>query len=324
MHTAIDISFQKMNDYGANKTPFVALVNFNVSKIQLFTIAELAKENIFIQFPNFSTSHKAYSYKPLHLKISPIPFAHYDAGFQTVMQGIKHGNSFLCNYTCSTPIECNGDLKEIFGQTVAKYKVFFKDEWVCFSPEIFIKTDNNLIYTYPMKGTIDAQIADAEKIILTDSKETAEHYTIVDLMRNDLNTIATNVQVQKFRYIDTINSADKKLLQVSSCISGELPQNWQSKIGSILASLLPAGSISGAPKKKTMEIINSAETHDRGFYTGVAVYFDGENLDSCVLIRFIEKTNEGLVYKSGGGITHNSKVDLEYAEIINKIYLPLG
>jgi para-aminobenzoate synthetase component 1 len=173
-----------------------------------------------------------------------------------------------------------------------------------------------------MKGTIDASIENAEQLILQDDKETAEHYTIVDLIRNDISIVATHVQVEKFRYIDTIKTSNKTLLQVSSKIVGELPTNYLEQLGNIIFSLLPAGSISGAPKKKTLEIIQEAEKVDRGFYTGTCFYFDGKSIDSCVLIRFIEQTSNGLVYKSGGGITINSDVEKEYQELIDKIYVP--
>jgi para-aminobenzoate synthetase component 1 len=89
-----------------------------------------------------------------------------------------------------------------------------------------------------------------------------------------------------------------------------------------LFALLPAGSISGAPKVKTLEIIKNAENYERGYYTGTAFYFDGDNLDSCVLIRFIEQTEKGWVYKSGGGITIYSDARKEYQEILDKIYVP--
>jgi para-aminobenzoate synthetase component 1 len=87
--------------------------------------------------------------------------------------------------------------------------------------------------------------------------------------------------------------------------------------------LLPAGSILGAPKKKTLEIILEAENFSRGFYTGVCGFFDGTNLDSCVMIRLIEKENDQLFFKSGGGITHLSKIKDEYQEVKNKIYVPI-
>jgi para-aminobenzoate synthetase component 1 len=137
-----------------------------------------------------------------------------------------------------------------------------------------------------------------------------------------LNRVAKNVRVERFRYIDKIKTDRKDLLQVSSEIRGDLPRNYHESIGTILESMLPAGSISGAPKKKTCEIINYVETHHRNFYTGVAGYFDGKSLDSFVMIRFIENREDHYFFKSGGGITSLSKAASEYEEMIDKIYIP--
>jgi para-aminobenzoate synthetase component 1 len=174
-----------------------------------------------------------------------------------------------------------------------------------------------------MKGTIDAAISDAEQIILNDEKETAEHITIVDLIRNDLGITANNISVDKFRYIDRITTHDKTLLQVSSVISGDLPEHYNEDIGEIIFSLLPAGSISGAPKKKTVEIIKEVEKDKRGYFTGIFGLFDGKNLDSGVMIRYIEKNDEEYLYRSGGGITHMSRPEEEYQEMIDKVYVPI-
>src|SRR5690606_6983088 len=132
--------------------------------------------------------------------------------------------------------------------------------------------------TFPMKGTIDASLPDAETRILDDPKEKAEHITIVDLLRNDLSRVAKQVRVDSFRYVEAVRTHDKILLQVSSEISGLLPEAYPARLGEIFAQLLPAGSVSGAPKRKTVEIINRVETHDRGYFTGVFGYFDGKNL----------------------------------------------
>lgn len=110
---------------------------------------------------------------------------------------------------------------------------------------------------------------------------------------------------------------------MSSEISGKIKHQYQGKIGSIMNELLPAGSILGAPKPKTLEIILEAEDYERGFYTGVCGWFDGMNLDSCVMIRYIEKEGDQLYFKSGGGITHMSKLNEEYQEMKNKIYVPI-
>jgi para-aminobenzoate synthetase component 1 len=197
-----------------------------------------------------------------------------------------------------------------------------KDGFVVFSPEIFVKIHGGHIYSYPMKGTIDASIPNASAVILNDEKESAEHATIVDLIRNDISMVADRVHVSKYRYLDEIETNDGTLLQVSSEIKGRLAEDWNRHVGDIMFSLLPAGSISGAPKKKTLEIISNSESYDRGFYTGVMGLFDGENLDSAVMIRFVENVGGGLVFKSGGGITSRSDMKMEYEEMKRKVYVP--
>ena len=89
--------------------------------------------------------------------------------------------------------------------------------------------------------------------------------------------------------------------------------------------LLPAGSISGAPKEKTVQIIQQAEGEKRGYYTGIFGYFDGNNLESAVAIRYIEKNEQGeMLFRSGGGITSQSSLEEEYQEILEKVYVPIS
>ncbi|NPA04431.1 MAG: aminodeoxychorismate synthase component I, partial [Epsilonproteobacteria bacterium] len=195
--------------------------------------------------------------------------------------------------------------------------------FICFSPERFVRIEGDKIFTFPMKGTIDASLPNAKAKILSNLKEMAEHTMVVDLLRNDLNQIATNVRVDRFRYVDKIKAGEKELLQVSSQISGVLPKNWRENLGELFLKLLPAGSITGTPKRSTCKIIKRVEGYERGFYTGVFGVFDGKNLDSAVMIRFIQRGEEGLIYKSGGGITIDSCVKEEYQELIDKIYLPI-
>jgi len=114
------------------------------------------------------------------------------------------------------------------------------------------------------------------------------------------------------------------LLQVSSEIAGVIPEGRPLNIGTILATMLPAGSVTGAPKEKTVEILRQAEGYDRGYYTGVFGWFDGRNLDSGVMIRFIEQQGDKLVYKSGGGVTALSSMKSEYEELIEKVYVPFA
>ena len=177
-----------------------------------------------------------------------------------------------------------------------------------------------------MKGTLDASLPDAEKLLMEDQKEAAEHATIVDLIRNDLSRVAEDVKVDKYRYIDVLHTNKGDILQTSSEISGHLPEDYRQHLGEILDAQLPAGSITGAPKDKTMQIIHEAEGYDRGFYTGIMGIYDQGELNSAVMIRFIEEEEEEeedkLYFKAGGGITSKSDCQREYEEVIQKIYLP--
>lgn len=253
----------------------------------------------------------------------PVPFDDFKTAFEEVVHQIRIGNSFLTNLTFQTPIVTNLSLHEIFEHSTAKYRLHVDDSMVVFSPETFIKINQGYIYSYPMKGTIDATVPNAEQEILDDAKEKAEHVTIVDLIRNDLSQVAEDVEVTKFRYIDELVTNDKKLLQVSSEVRGKLGINWKTQLGVILSKLLPAGSISGAPKPETIKIIQKAEQYNRGFYTGICGHFDGESLDTGVMIRFIRKENEQLFYCSGGGITSFSQAKKEYQEMVDKVYLAI-
>ncbi len=316
----LNVLAKRMNAFGKDKKPFVFFINFSCDEFYFFEPEELDKENIKIDFNSFSKNNIPTSFK---IKNSfPISKEAYAIQFDKIKKEINFGNSYLCNLTCATKIELNENLASLYEKINAPYKILFKDEWLCFSPETFVKIEKNQISTFPMKGTIDNSLPNAEETLLNDEKELAEHYTIVDLLRNDLSLVGENVRVEKFRYLDKINTSNKTLLQASSKIVADLPKDYIENLGTIFCKLLPAGSISGAPKKKTVEIINNTETYSRNFYTGVAGFFDGNRLNSCVLIRFIEKTTDGFVYKSGGGITHQSIMDKEYEELLNKIYVP--
>ena len=109
----------------------------------------------------------------------------------------------------------------------------------------------------------------------------------------------------------------------NNCVNAIASSNYLSNLGTLLVSLLPAGSVSGAPKTKTLEIIRIAEGENRGFYTGAFGYFDGTVLDSGVMIRYIEKQGDQFYYRSGGGVTAQSELQKEYQELIDKIYVPV-
>ncbi|WP_457749927.1 aminodeoxychorismate synthase component I [Sulfurimonas sp.] len=312
------MSFEKISLLAQQKKPFLFLSDFKGQRVEVVLLEDLYEADI-----EFCINEK-YNYinHPHTLQTSPIPFLEYKKKFDKVIEKIKSGETYILNLTQATPVQTNLSLKEMFRLSNAHYKLRYKDEFLCFSPEKFIQISNNTIHTFPMKGTIDASEINAQEKILADKKEMAEHIMIVDLLRNDLSMVASHVKVEKFRYLQSIEAGEKKLLQVSSHISGTLQDNWQENLGALLQTLLPAGSISGAPKRSTVNIIESVEGYERGFFSGIFGVFDGKSLDSGVMIRFIEKTTKGYVYKSGGGITLDSDVQCEYKELQDKIYLP--
>jgi len=316
-----DTAIIKMNTLGAKEVPFVFVIDFEMQKIIVSEISKL-DDSLHFDFPNFKFGKPPLAYRHLDWLKYPINIEIYQAGFDKVMSEILLGNSFLTNLAYPTNLQCTGGLTDIYHSASAKYKMLLDGECTMYSPETFVKIDCGNIYTYPMKGTIDASLPEALQTIINDEKELAEHYTIVDLLRNDLSIVAKNVEVTQFRYPDYIKTNEKDLIQISSEIKGRLPENYTNQLGSIIFGMLPAGSVSGAPKKKTIEIIRDAEGADRGYYTGVCGYFDGKNIDSAVIIRYVEQTETGLVYKSGGGITSQSDLHTEYQEMIDKVYIP--
>ncbi|MDC8102587.1 aminodeoxychorismate synthase component I [Chryseobacterium rhizosphaerae] len=316
--------FLEMDELSLQKVPYFFVIDFLSENVEIYKEDEIEKSGLLIDFQYFSTvKNKQELPNKIEWKSFPETQESFKIGFEKVQKNIRLGNSYLVNYTRKTKIQTNLSLKEIFYHSNAKYKVFYKDFFVFFSPETFVKIIDGKILTFPMKGTIDASVENAAEILKNDKKEKAEHYTVVDLLRNDLSMVADDVKVDQFQHIDFIKTQQKDLYAMSSEISGTLKPEFNGKLGSVMQKLLPAGSILGAPKPKTLEIILEAEGYDRGYYTGVCGWFDGENVDSCVMIRFIEKEGEQLYFKSGGGITHMSKLEDEYQEMKNKIYVPI-
>ena len=318
------VDFEMEDGFFIENPMFQSEIFFEINGIgnnsQIFTNESVDCKSIdsFLNIePDFKYNNNNYQFD-----IFPEEYSKYKKRFDIVMKGLMKGDSYLANLTVRTPISTTLTLKDIFLKSSSPYKLYIPEKFVCFSPECFVKISDGKISTYPMKGTMDADKKDAEQKILNDDKEKAEHNTIVDLLRNDISRVAENVSVSRFRYIDKIKSNRGSLLQVSSMIEGLLNDTYLEELGSIIFKLLPAGSVSGAPKKATLDIICNAEQQARSYYTGVSGYFDGKSLNSFVLIRYIEQENSKLYFRSGGGITAKSKAEKEYREVIQKIYLP--
>ena len=274
---------------------------------------DLSRETGFRDAPEETFSFEA---EPVTLNV-------YRRAFDRVHEEFLQGNTYLLNLTFPSEIRTSLSMKEIFERAQAPFRLLVPGRFVVFSPESFIRIRNNRIATYPMKGTIDASLDDAERRLQENSKEKAEHTAVVDLLRNDLSKVAIGVRVRRYRYLERIQTLRAELIHSSSEIVGEIQPGWQREIGTILKKLLPAGSISGAPKDSSVKIIRRVERAPRGFFTGVFGYFDGNSVESAVMIRFIEKRGERLFFRSGGGLMVDSDPGAEYRELVEKIYVPI-
>lgn len=300
-----------------------------------FTVDYEMSEGLFVKNPTSQTEmlfqFNGKGNKPLELAASntkaemltnPISKEVYKSKFEVIQEALNSGEIEVANLTIKTPIETNISCREIFQRSQSPYQIYIPAKYVSFSPERFVKIEGGKISATPMKGTIDASMANAEQKILNDPKEINELSAVTQVVVKELGSVANNVYVKRDRYVDKIESLNRTLLQVSAEVEGELPNDYLSRMGDILFSLLPAASITGSPKTKAKEYIRLSEDEPRGYYCGIAGYFDGTQLDTAVLIRLIETDGDSLFFRSGGGITRNSVCENEYQEALNKIYFP--
>lgn len=188
------------------------------------------------------------------------------------------------------------------------------------SPETLVKLENGVLHTFPLAGTRprgadSKEDEDLKQELLADEKELAEHNMLVDLGRNDLGKISRfgTVQVEKYMSIEKYSH----VMHIGSTVQGEIRDD-KCALDAVDA-VLPAGTLSGAPKIRAMQIINELENNKRGIYGGAIGYIDFTgNLDTCIAIRIAFKKNGKVFVRSGAGIVADSVPEKEYQECINK------
>lgn len=352
IHSDVPAWVLEMNQLGKSQQAFFFAIDFEIQFPVVQALNDIDPNLLRFNFKGYGNIHQHIHYLHTDITLNPafVSRKNYSRGFTYIQQEQRRGNSVLANLTCPTELQLGGTfLRELVNGLDAPYRLWMKpaaltgeshlpQEILVFSPETFLQTCRGKMHTFPMKGTAFVPAgADREGLrrrLLSNEKEQAEHTTVVDLLRNDLGRVGKKVEVDDFfARISSIPVPGGEILQASSRISADLPANWQEHIGSIFAELLPAGSVSGAPKRETCRIIREAEARiagaplPRGYYCGVAGVYDGQNIDSAVLIRFIEKRpgpGPGRhFFRSGGGITVYSQEGAEYEELMAKVRLPL-
>ena len=316
---------QRMNDLAEQAVPFLFIIDYDAKRAVVEPESEVDANELKYCFNGIGnatqTSHPTNN--DIEWRIEPPTETEYQHSFNIVRNAMLAGNSYLANLTCRVGLQTNLSLLDLYHAANARYRLWMKDKLVCFSPETFVKISQGEISSYPMKGTAEDVSPLSAEQLLANEKEAAEHATIVDLIRNDLSMVASNVRVERYRYVERLNTHRGPLLQTSSEIKGQLMPHLTQRPGDVIFSQLPAGSITGAPKKKTVEIITEAENYHRDFYTGVMGRWDNGELDSAVMIRFIDQHDGKLYFKAGGGITAKSNWKDEYHEVIEKVYAPI-
>ena len=188
------------------------------------------------------------------------------------------------------------------------------------SPETLVKLENGVLHTFPLAGTRprgkDRQEDLAlENDLLADEKECAEHNMLVDLGRNDIGKISKYGTVEVEEYMQVLRYSH--VMHIGSTVRGQIRDD-KTALDAVEA-VLPAGTLSGAPKYRAMEIINELENNKRGIYGGAVGYLDFTgNLDTCIGIRLAYKKNGKVFVRSGAGIVADSIPEKEFQECINK------
>lgn len=258
---------------------------------------------------------------------SSADMAEYTAGCRRTLEEIKNGNTYQLNYTMShsfkdPAFEPVNEFFRLSGDSPAAFTAYFdagQHKILSSSPERFIKVKDGQILSQPIKGTLYTLTDEPEETAkLTENpKECAELAMIIDMIRNDIsiNSVFGSVQVSGFKSVFRVNS----LLQMYGNVTGTLKKG--SDVIDLLLDAFPGGSITGCPKKRSMEIIDTLEPFSRGLYCGSMIKISSEkDMDSSICIRtgIFDTGEKTFTFYSGSGIVSDSDPQSEYKETMNK------
>ena len=268
--------------------------------------------------------------RPLHLKEDFRPVfdkEHYCAMVEKARRYIYEGDIFQVVLSNRLTAEAEGSLLDTYRllrvRNPSPYMFYISGDSVEIagsSPETLVKLENGVLHTFPLAGTrprgkTDAEDKALEESLLSDPKELSEHNMLVDLGRNDLGRLSKfgTVSVEKYMTIERYSH----VMHIGSTVRGELRDDRDAV--DAVAAVLPAGTLSGAPKIRACEIIQELEGGRRGVYGGAIGYIDFTgNMDTCIAIRLAYKKNGRVFVRSGAGIVADSVPESEYQECINK------
>ena len=286
------------------------------------TIRELNELASSFEFPKFDSSEK----NDIHISCN-MSERQFRKMVRTTLRYIREGDIIQAVLSQRFETEFGGDafgvfrnLKRINPSPYMYYLDFGDRKIVGSSPEMLIRVEGRKMFTYPIagtrkRGTTEEEDKKLEKELLANEKERAEHLMLVDLGRNDIGRVAKfgSVRVNKFMSVEKYSHVQHLVSEVE----GEL-RNDKNPFDA-LKSIFPAGTVSGAPKVRAMEIINELEPSRRGIYAGSVGYFSfNGNMDTAITIRTLVFEGETAYMQAGAGIVADSRPELEYRETVNK------
>ncbi len=275
-------------------------------------------------------THKKAEITPLELKSDFKPVFSREKYCEMVRKAknyIRQGDIFQVVLSNRIEADISGSLFDTYRilrtTNPSPYMFYFSSDDIEIagaSPETLVKLNNRKLYTFPLAGTrprgkTDEEDKKLEEELLSDEKELAEHNMLVDLGRNDIGKISEigSVNLEKYLSVEKFSH----VMHIGSTVTGTLKSNLDSLAA--VDSILPAGTLSGAPKIRACEIINELENNKRGIYGGAIGYIDlSGNLDTCISIRIAFARNNKVFIRSGAGIVADSIPDNEFDECLNK------
>lgn len=319
---------------------FDKVIAFDSNMQKVFIIINIAVDNLtenykkacdeLKEISELIINGKSHKSEPLKLKSEIKPLftkEEYCSMVEKAKKYIYDGDIFQVVLSNRLEAEAEGSLFDTYRilrtENPSPYMFYFSSDDVEIagaSPETLVRLDNGVLHTYPLAGTRPRGESENEDLalkydLLSDEKELAEHNMLVDLGRNDIGRISKigTVEVDKYMEVQYFS----KVMHIGSSVKGELADDKDAL--DAVDSILPAGTLSGAPKLRACEIINELENNKRGIYGGAIGYLDfSGNLDVCIAIRLAVKKNGKLFIRSGAGIVADSVPEKEYQECINK------
>ena len=319
--------FDKVICFDNYMQKIILIVNIKLNDLE--NNYELAKEEI---DKLKSVIYKVSNYKEEKIKIveelkSIDTKEEYTQKLNTIKKHIYDGDIFQCVFSRRFVGKIEGSLLETYRNlrsiNPSPYMYYIKNEGleiVGASPETLVSKEGDVITTFPIAGTrprgknasIDARL---EHELLHDEKEIAEHNMLVDLGRNDIGRVSEFGSVKVLEYMKILRFSH--VMHIASTVVGKAKRDLKSI--DVLQSVLPAGTLSGAPKLRACEIIDSLEKERRGIYGGGIGYIDfRDNMNICIVIRTIVKKDNNVYVQAGGGIVALSDPENEYLETENK------